>query len=145
MSELDPWSHDFFERCFLRMLCMQPHPREPLPCLIWRGLRRQGGHGVIMLESGPMWAHHYVLRYLGIDPGELWVLHECDVASCCNPWHLYLGTPQDNLHDRWSRGCISRSLEKAARPFSPGYVPNRFERKSNPWTRPLAPAVEVST
>jgi len=145
---LNPWSSDFFTRCFLSMLRVQPHPTELWPCLVWCGLRRQGGHGVLMLEDGPMWAHAYVLRYLGIEPGELWVLHHCDVAACCNPLHLYLGTQQENVRDRWERGSISRSLEKAARPFAPDYVPNFFERKTNPWTRPIEPraarGVEVS-
>src|SRR5262249_50996673 len=29
----------------------------------------------------------------------LWVCHQCDFAPCCNPSHLCLGMPIDNLHD----------------------------------------------
>lgn len=32
------------------------------------------------------------------------VLHRCDVKMCCNPAHLYMGTPADNARDRVERG-----------------------------------------
>jgi hypothetical protein len=34
----------------------------------------------------------------------LHVLHSCDTPACCNPKHLRLGTNQDNVDDRVSRG-----------------------------------------
>lgn len=136
----NPWSSEFFTRCFMSMLRAQPHPNELWPCLVWCGLRGPGGHGVLLLEDGPIGAHVYALRYLGIDPGEWWVLHRCGVAACCNPLHLYLGNPQDNVHDRLEFGSLSRSRELAHRPFAPGFVANHFKRKPNPWTRPLVSA-----
>lgn len=38
------------------------------------------------------------------DPGELMVLHSCDRPQCCNPFHLRLGTPADNIQDMIERG-----------------------------------------
>ena len=45
----------------------------------------------------------YELAY-GEVPDGLWVLHHCDNPPCCNPYHLYAGTPKDNVRDMMDRG-----------------------------------------
>ena len=37
-------------------------------------------------------------------PEGMHVLHRCDVSLCVNPDHLYLGTHQDNMCDKKTRG-----------------------------------------
>lgn len=37
-------------------------------------------------------------------PAGMYVLHKCDVGLCCNPKHLFLGTPLDNMLDKATKG-----------------------------------------
>jgi hypothetical protein len=38
------------------------------------------------------------------DPAGQVALHHCDTPACVNPEHLFLGTPQDNMDDKVSKG-----------------------------------------
>lgn len=42
--------------------------------------------------------------YKGKIPSDLYVLHKCDVPSCVNPQHLFLGTQKDNINDMKKKG-----------------------------------------
>ena len=37
-------------------------------------------------------------------PKGFWILHTCDNKLCCNPNHLFLGTPLDNVRDMIKKG-----------------------------------------
>lgn len=45
----------------------------------------------------------WLLTY-GFIPQGLQVCHHCDYPPCCNPWHLFLGTPQANVQDACHKG-----------------------------------------
>lgn len=46
----------------------------------------------------------WILSNKMLVPNGQQVLHHCDNPSCCNPMHLYLGTPSDNNLDMRSKG-----------------------------------------
>jgi len=52
-----------------------------------------------------MSAHRFSYRvFNGEIPIGLFVCHKCDNPKCINPKHLFLGTRQDNIDDRESKG-----------------------------------------
>ena len=72
-------------------------------CLEWTGGCYPSGYGGT-LAYGKMWGTHRLALHLeGIDVTGHYVLHSCDNRLCCNPDHLRLGTPQDNMDDKVSR------------------------------------------
>lgn len=78
-------------------------PRHPElgQCWLWMGCKDPDGYGVY--GHGATKAHRwsYALHYG--DPGPKCVLHKCDVPSCVNPKHLFVGSNQENTTDRHNK------------------------------------------
>lgn len=73
-------------------------------CWLWlASVWRRSGYGRIHYGTGhgkSLRAHRVSYElYCGPIPSGLLVLHRCDVRSCVNPNHLFLGTHTDNVRD----------------------------------------------
>jgi hypothetical protein len=89
------------------------------PCWPWTaGINvPRGGYGMFALRKGIIRRSHRIAWELtnGPVPAGIWVLHHCDNPPCCNPGHLFLGTPKDNTADKIAKGR-SNHTRGSARP-----------------------------
>lgn len=70
-------------------------------CLLWTGALLLSGYGAINDCRGRIRTVHRVAWEIehGPVPEGLFVCHHCDVRSCFEIGHLFVGTPQDNSMD----------------------------------------------
>lgn len=86
-------------------------------CWLWTGALNKCGYGVFRSDSN-IYAHRYSYELYNGQipttgaPHDTCILHVCDVPSCVNPGHLFLGSQNDNVKDcinkgrRWRNGPI---------------------------------------
>ena len=79
-------------------------------CWLWNGARMPHGYGNVFFQGAYHRVHRlaYVLSH-GPIPDGMFVCHTCDVRHCCNPSHLWIGTPADNVRDMMVKGRNSRN------------------------------------
>lgn len=81
----------------------------PIPevgCWIWTGaVNCERGYGYFLFDGKPRLAHRASwAMHKGQIPDGMNVLHRCDIPSCVNPNHLFLGTLSDNMQDCAAKG-----------------------------------------
>lgn len=83
-------------------------------CWLWTACLNGAGYGRIRVNRKTLKAHRVSYElHKGPIPDGLFVCHSCDVPSCVNPDHLWLGTSQDNVDDCVRKGRQTRG-EKIA-------------------------------
>ena len=74
-------------------------------CVLWMGALTGAGYGAVNVGNKQQVSTHraaYEVAF-GKIPRGLLVLHKCDIPSCINPDHLFVGTYKDNMQDRSSK------------------------------------------
>ena len=88
---------------FWSMVAMRESDEE---CWLWLGAIDKQGYGKVGNPDGKtqLRAHRLALIHSGTEvPVDTFVLHSCDNKRCCNPAHLRVGSPIENIADRRSR------------------------------------------
>lgn len=79
-------------------------------CWLWLGSTNDGGYGKFKVDGRTIRTHRFSYQhYKGKIPRGKLVCHSCDVPLCCNPAHLWLGTPKENSEDM----CAKDRQDKA--------------------------------
>lgn len=85
-------------------------------CMLWAGTITDSGYGILQWDGRLQRAHRLAwISARGAIAVGLFVCHRCDVPTCINPDHLFLGTPSDNTSDMTGKG-------RAARGRTNGYI-----------------------
>lgn len=81
-------------------------------CWNWKAGKNQYGYGM-KRQDGKKWVAHRLVYSLlkGNPPDHLYACHTCDNPSCCNPDHIFFGTPQDNTTDAKQKGRVPKGSE----------------------------------
>lgn len=84
------------------------HPQLHTACWLWTGSRsrkQRRGYGRFSVGRDMRAAHRVSFElFVARIPDGLAVLHACDVRSCVNPEHLFVGTIATNNLDRDAKG-----------------------------------------
>lgn len=84
-------------------------PEPNTGCWLWDAACDQDGYGRTKWKGISRPAHRLSYEaFTGHDPGQLFVLHSCDISSCVNPSHLTAGTCGDNLREAAAKGRMRR-------------------------------------
>jgi hypothetical protein len=73
-------------------------------CWIWQRGRNSYGYGAMWWGQVFFYTHRVsYMIFIGSIPKGMVVRHRCHVKACCSPYHLRLGTHEENMKDKIRR------------------------------------------
>lgn len=105
---------------------------EPHECWLWTGAVVAEGYGQLSFKwAGGRRAHRFAwVIAFGPIPEDLLVCHRCDTPPCCNPAHLFVGTPADNSADMAQKGRAGRNGRPPRGRRNPTYARAKLDEHS---------------
>lgn len=74
-------------------------------CWLWKPSKDRNDYGSFQMPNKMYRAHRLsYMMFIGPVAEDRLICHECDVPSCVNPSHLFIGTNKTNAEDRERKG-----------------------------------------
>jgi hypothetical protein len=91
-------------------------PPNETGCRLWQGSIDTSGYGLFRRATGKLVkAHRFAWeRENGPISEGMQVCHRCDVPTCCEASHHFLGSIADNMRDRNQKGRHAHGIRNAA-------------------------------
>lgn len=101
-------------------------------CRIWDGYLNRQGYGRTRFGNKLWLVHRLVYQHSNGDiPKGFFVCHRCDVPSCCNLDHLFIGTSIDNIRDAQSKKRLAVGTKNQNSKLSEQDIPVIVDRYNN--------------
>jgi hypothetical protein len=93
------------------------------PCKIWNGYKTKEGYGLVCRSTNGVKKTWTIHRYAWVQangpiPDGVDVCHSCDIRSCYELSHLFLGTRKVNMEDCKSKGRNAKQLRHGSAKIS---------------------------
>lgn len=84
---------------------------DEIGCWLWQKFKKPPPNAYgLTYAFGRNWLVHRLVYRLWVGPLDpaLDICHKCDIKHCCNPDHLWQGTPKENMQDAAKKKIWSR-------------------------------------
>lgn len=117
----------------------------PNECWLWAASTGASGYPRIWINNIDYCATRIAyLDFYGLQPGSQMVCHSCDTPMCMNPNHFFLGSHDDNMADRQSKGRQYKGASHHRAKFTEQQVLEVFALKGHESSTSIAKRLGVS-